>query len=65
MVGSVPDEEPDEAMTRLKASIVVLVGASAGLITLSGGGSAVQISVAVVAGLVVGAALLAYLVRIS
>lgn len=65
MVGPTSAEENEEAMTRLKASIVVLVGASAGLITLSGGGSAVQVAVAVAAGLVVGAALLAYLVRIA
>lgn len=52
-------------MNRLKAVIVALVGASAGLVALSGGGSPVQIAVAVVAGLLVGAALLAYLVRIA
>lgn len=52
-------------MTRLKAAVVVLVGASAGLITLSGGGSPRQIAVAVVAGLVVGAGLLAYLANIA
>ncbi len=52
-------------MNRLKAAIVVLVGASAGLITLSGGGSLLQVGVAIVAGLVVGAVLLAYLVRIA
>ena len=65
MVGPASEEEKNEAMTRLKASIVVLVGASAGLITLSGGGSVVQVGVAVAAGLVVGVALLAYLVRIA
>ncbi|MFC4447999.1 hypothetical protein [Halorussus aquaticus] len=64
MVGPTSEEEKREAMTRFKATIVVLVGASAGLITLSGGGSLVQIGVAVVAGSVVGAALLAYVVRI-
>ncbi|WP_137285141.1 hypothetical protein [Halorussus salinisoli] len=64
MVGPATDEEKRDAMNVLKASIVVLVGASAGLITLSGGGSLVQVAVAVVAGSVVGAVLLAYLVYI-
>ena len=65
MVGPTPDDEKREAMNRLKAVIVVLVGASAGLITVSGGGSVVQVALAVGGGLVVGAALLAYLVRIT
>ncbi len=52
-------------MNRLKAAVVALVGASAGLVTLSGGGSPAQIAAAVVAGLAVGAVLLAYLVRIA
>lgn len=65
MVGPASEEEKAESMMRLKAAVVALVGASAGLITLSGGGSAVEVAVAVAAGLVVGAALLAYLVRIS
>ena len=65
MVRPTTDEEKAESMNRLKAGIVVLVGVSAGLITLSGGGSLVQIGVAVLAGLVVGAALLAYLIRIA
>lgn len=64
MVGP-PSDEDEQARTRLKASIVALVGASAGLITLSGSGSAVQVALAVGAGLVVGAALLTYLVRIA
>ena len=65
MVGPPSEAERRSSMNRLKAAIVVLVGASAGLVTLSGGGSPVQIAVAVVAGLLVGAALLAYLVRIA
>ncbi|NHN59510.1 MULTISPECIES: hypothetical protein [Halorussus] len=65
MVGPPSREEKRDAMNRLKAGIVLLVGASAGLITLSGGGSLLQIGLAVVAGLVVGAVLLAYLVRIA
>ncbi|NEU56133.1 hypothetical protein [Halorussus sp. MSC15.2] len=64
MVSPTSEEEKREAMARLKATIVVLVGASAGLITLSGGGSLVQIGVAVVVGSVVGTALLAYVLRI-
>ena len=65
MVGPPTDEQKQESMTRLKVGIVALVGASAGLVTLSGGGSAIQVGLAVGGGLVVGAALLAYLVRIS
>lgn len=65
MVGPPSEEENEEAMTRLKVAIVALVGASAGLITLSGGGTLAQVAVAVGAGLAVGAALLAYLVRIA
>lgn len=65
MVGPPSDDEKREAMARLKIALVVLVGASAGLITLSGGGSVLEIGVAVVAGLAVGAALIAYLVRIA
>jgi hypothetical protein len=65
MVGPASDEAKQRSLTRLKVAIVALVGASAGLITLSGGGSVVQIALAVAAGLAVGAALLAYLVRIS
>ena len=65
MVRPPSPEEKRGAMNRLKAAIVALVGVSAGLITLSGGGSPVQVGVAVVAGLAVGAVLLAYLVRIS
>ncbi|WP_276278970.1 hypothetical protein [Halorussus caseinilyticus] len=38
---------------------------SAGLIVVSSGGSLLEVGAAVVAGLAVGAALLAYLVRIS
>jgi hypothetical protein len=64
MVGPASDAD-GEAMTQLKVAIVALVGASAGLITLSDGGSAVQVALAVGGGLVVGAALLAYLAHIT
>ncbi|WP_128476157.1 hypothetical protein [Halorussus pelagicus] len=65
MVRPPSSEDKRESMNRLKIAIVVLVGASAGLITFSGGGSLVQVVVAVGAGLVVGVVLLAYLVRIA
>lgn len=65
MVGPPSDEEKQGSMNRLKTSIVVIVGLSAGLITVSGGGSMVQVAIAVVAGLVIGAALLGYLVHIT
>ncbi|WP_134669855.1 hypothetical protein [Halorussus marinus] len=66
MVGPSRNEDPNRAgRTKLKAGIVLLVGVSAGLVTLSGGGSIVEIATAIAGGLAVGAALLAYLVRIS
>ncbi len=66
MVGPPSDDDPHRSGRRqLKASIVVLVGVSAGLIVVSSGGSLLEVGAAVVAGLAVGAALLAYLVRIS
>jgi hypothetical protein len=65
MVGPPSEEEKRGAMSRLKLGIVVVVGLSAGLITVSGGGSAVQVAVAVVAGLVLGIGLLGYLVSIT
>ncbi|WP_158056160.1 hypothetical protein [Halorussus halophilus] len=65
MVGPPSSEDQQAARTRLKIAIVVLVGVSAGLITFQGGGSLVQIGVAVAAGLVLGAALLAYLTHIA
>ena len=65
MVGPPSDEEKRGAMARLKLGIVVIVGLSAGLITLSGGGSAAEVAVAVVAGLLLGAGLLGYLVHIT
>ena len=64
MVGPMSDEDKAAAMNRLKVGVVLLVGASAGLITLSGGGSLLEVAVGVVAGLVVGAVLMAYLLWI-
>ncbi|WP_276301826.1 hypothetical protein [Halorussus lipolyticus] len=65
MVGPPSTEEKRDSMNRLKISIVVIVGLSAGLITVSGGGSLVQVALAIVAGSLVGAALLGYLVHIT
>jgi len=66
MVGPSRDEDPNRAgRTQLKIGIVLLVGVSAGLVALSGGGTPVEIGIAVAGGLAVGAALLAYLVRIA
>jgi len=65
MVGPPSAEDKRDSMNRLKVSIVVIVGLSAGLITMSGGGSMVEVAVAVVAGSLVGAALLGYLVYIT
>lgn len=52
-------------MIQLKVGVVALVGASAGLITISGSGSSVQIAVAVGVGLLIGAVLLTYLAHIA
>lgn len=52
-------------MMRLRLGVIALVGASAGLITVSGGGSLLEVGVAVVVGLAVGTALFAYLVYIT
>jgi hypothetical protein len=65
MVGPPSQDETRESMNLLKIAVVTLVGLSAGLITVSGGGSAIQVAAAVLGGLVVGAGLLAYLVRIA
>jgi hypothetical protein len=65
MVGPPTQEDKREAMNVLKTSVVLLIGASAGLITLSGGGSLLQVAVAAGAGLVIGVAVLSYLIRIS
>jgi len=66
MVGPSRDEDPNRAgRTQLKVGIVLLVGVSAGLVALSGGATPAEIGIAVAGGLAVGAALLAYLVRIA
>ncbi len=65
MVGPLSDDEKRAGMLRLRLSVIALVGASAGLITMSGGGSLLEVGVAVVVGLVVGAVLFAYLVYIA
>ncbi|USZ67731.1 hypothetical protein NGM10_13470 [Halorussus salilacus] len=61
MVAPPNDEDKRAAVARLKLGGVLLVGVSAGLIAVSGDGSPVEIGVAVVVGLAVGAALLLYL----
>ena len=65
MVGPASEEEKRDAMKRLRFGVVALVGVSAGLITVQGGGSPFEVAVAVVAGLAVGAVLFAYLVYIT
>ncbi|UPV74735.1 hypothetical protein M0R89_01370 [Halorussus limi] len=65
MVGPASQEDKREAMNRLKVAIVLLVGVSAGLVAFSSGGSLLHVAVAVGAGLVLGVALLAYLIRIT
>jgi hypothetical protein len=65
MAGPPSNEEKQESMIQLKVGVVALVGASAGLITISGSGSSVQIAVAVGVGLLIGAVLLTYLAHIA
>ncbi|WP_424018715.1 hypothetical protein ACOZ4N_04350 [Halorientalis pallida] len=57
MVGPVSNDERESFTRRLKIGFVVLVGVSAGLITLQGDPSPVVLAGAVVAGLVAGALL--------
>ena len=61
MTGPVSDEDRERTMTRLKVGTVLLVGLSAGLITSQGNTSLAVVAAAVVAGLLVGAALVRFL----
>lgn len=65
MVGPPTPEQRAISGRRLKVAVVVLVGGSAGLIALQGGGSLLAVLVAIVAGLALGWLLVWYLVRIS
>jgi len=61
MTGPVSDEDRERTMTRMKIGTVLLVGLSAGLITSQGDASLAVVAAAVVAGLLVGAALVRFL----
>lgn len=61
MVGPISDEERSSFTLRVKIGITILIGVSAGLITLQGDPSLTVIAVAVVGGLVVGGLLVWYL----
>lgn len=64
MVGpSITDEERTAASARLKAGFVLLVGVSGGLVSLQVGPTPLQFLGAVAGGLLVGALLLAFLMR--
>ncbi|MFB6131218.1 MAG: hypothetical protein ABEJ28_10400 [Salinigranum sp.] len=66
MVGpSLSDEERDQANLRLRVAFVLLVGVSGGLVALQADASPLQLAGAVAAGLVVGAVLLLFLIRIG
>ena len=66
MVGpSLSEENRRVASRRLKLGFVGLVGVSAGLVALAGGATATQALVALAGGLVVGGALLWYLVSVG
>jgi hypothetical protein len=60
---SMTDAERDVASRRLKASFVALVAASGGLIALQAGGSPAIIAGGIVSGLVLGWALLWFILR--
>jgi purine-cytosine permease-like protein len=62
MVGpSISEEDRAVASRRLKLGFVALVGCSGGLVALTVGATATQALVAVLGGLLVGGALMAYL----
>lgn len=64
MVGpSISDEERDAANRRLQIGFVLLVGASGGLVAAEAGATPVQMAGGIAAGLVVGGALLWFVVR--
>ena len=65
MVGPMSDEERRAGSQRLYAGFVALVGASAGLMAISGGATILQTAVVVLGGLVVGACLMWYLLRMG
>jgi len=60
MVGPPPDEQRQSAYRRFKVALVVMVGASGGLITIQGDAPLPVVGAAVVGGLVVGALLVWY-----
>lgn len=57
MVGPISNDDRDAFTVKLKIGFVVLVGLSAGLITLQGDPSPTVVLVAVVSGLAIGAVL--------
>ncbi|WP_135822017.1 hypothetical protein [Halostella litorea] len=66
MVGpSIPEEEQERNMTRLKAGFVLLVGVSAGMIAVQGGAGLTSVLAVVAAGLVLGVLLVYYLSTIA
>ncbi|ADJ15214.1 hypothetical protein [Halalkalicoccus jeotgali] len=64
MVGPMTDDERRAGSQRLYAGFVVLVGASAGVMALSGGATLVQATLVAGAGVLLGGALLWWLFRI-
>lgn len=65
MVGPTSKEEHSSAMLRLKIAIVLLVGASGGLIAFHGGATPVVLVGAIVGGIILGVLLTWYLSRIT
>lgn len=65
MVGPMSDEERRAGSQRLHTGFVVLVGASAGIMALSGGATLAQAGIVTGAGLALGGALIWWLIRIA
>lgn len=65
MVGPMSDEERRAGSQRLYTGFVVLVGASAGIMALSGGATLVQAGLVTAAGLALGGALMWWLLWIA
>ena len=64
MVGpSLTDDERDSANRRLQLGFVLLVGVSGGMVAFEAGGTPVQLAVGVAGGLLIGAALLWFVLR--
>lgn len=65
MVGPMSDEERRAGSQRLYAGFVALVGASAGMMALSGGATLLQTAVVALGGIALGICLMWYLLQLG